>query len=152
MVNEAAKTPTLSSQTEDKTSLSPKDSPLSHMSVLVVEDDPASRKYMRLMLNHQHMDVLLAENGEDALKQVKGKKFDGMLLDIALGSGISGLELGETLKKKKAYRDTPMIAVTAYERESLGDMDARGFTGYLRKPYHPRDLIKVLENQLITDI
>jgi len=37
-----------------------------------------------------------------------------MLLDIALGPGISGLELGEQFKEMSRFAETPMVAVTAF--------------------------------------
>ena len=110
----------------------------------MVEDDQSSRRYLRLILQRQDYEIVEATNAEEALNIVDDKRIDGMLLDIALGQGLNGLELGENLKNRKKFEKTPMIAVTAYPRENLGDMDSKGFTGYLQKPYVPDELWDIL--------
>ena len=115
---------------------------------MIVEDDPASRKYLRLILTHQDYNVIIAVTGEDALEQIASGDVDGMLVDIALGSGISGLDLVVALKQDERFSETPLIAVTAYERDNLGDLDDSGFTGYIQKPYYPHELWEVLKDQL----
>jgi len=58
-----------------------------------------------------------------------------LFLDVSLGDGISGLELGALLKTKQDFKDTPMIAMTAHDERVIGDYEEVGFTGYLQKPY-----------------
>ena len=58
-----------------------------------------------------------------------------MLLDIALGPGISGIQLCEQLKQESRFSNTPAIAVTAFAKDNLDEFDRVGFVGYLPKPY-----------------
>lgn len=122
------------------------DSP--RLSALVVEDDFASRQYLLLLLKKLEIGAVAAETGEDALDAIKGKDVDIMLLDIALGPGISGLELGEELKKEDRFTETPMVAVTAFSKDKLENLEKIGFSGYLPKPYTIDQLKSILDKHL----
>ena len=71
-----------------------------------------------------------------------------MLLDIALGPGISGLELGEQFKQKKRFAETPMVAVTAFSKDKLDNLYEMGFSEYLPKPYTIDELKSLLDKYL----
>ncbi|MCF6237852.1 MAG: response regulator [Candidatus Marinimicrobia bacterium] len=117
-------------------------------SVLVVEDDFASRQYLLLLLKKLEYSAFAAETGEQALELMRGKSVDIMLLDIALGPGISGLELGSTLKQKNRFESTPMVAVTAFSKDKLATLDEAGFADYMSKPYTIVELKAMLEKYL----
>ena len=104
-------------------------------SVLVVEDDFASRQYLHLLLKKLEYEVYMAETGEEALVLMKDKKVDLMLLDLALGPGMTGIELGISLKKEKRLSATPMIAVSAFSKDKFRKLKTTGFTDYLAKPF-----------------
>jgi CheY-like chemotaxis protein len=115
--------------------------------LLIVEDDPSSRQLMHYMLNKLDLDSFGVDTGEAALDTIKENDVAGFLLDIALGNGIDGLELGEQIKSDQRFADTPMIAVTAYDRKSLGNLKEIGFTGYLQKPFSKEKLKALLSDQ-----
>ena len=117
--------------------------------VLVVEDDFASRQYLKFMLKRLNVEYLEAENGEDALELVRDKDIDVLLLDIALGFGISGIQLCEQLKQNSRFSDTPAIAVTAFAKDNLKEFDRVGFAGYLSKPYTFEQLKEILDKYLV---
>lgn len=125
-------------------------SKLKNKTILVVEDDKSSRLLVKHFLESFEINVVDAESGEAALKILNDRPtqpVEGMLLDIALGAGINGLDLGKKIKSSKLYADAPMIAVTAYEKNKLGDMEGGGFTGYLQKPFSSEQLRTLLEAQ-----
>jgi len=64
--------------------------------LLVVEDDAASRKAIRLALRAHHVEVDEAESGEQALSRITDTVYDCIVLDLGL-PGMSGLELMEHL-------------------------------------------------------
>jgi len=117
-------------------------------SILVVEDDFASRQYLLLLLKKLKFDSVAAETGEQALELMKDKKVDMMLLDIALGPGISGLELGAKLKQRTRFSTTPMVAVTAFTKDKLQTLESSGFADYMSKPYTIHQLKEMLEKHL----
>ncbi len=116
--------------------------------VLVVEDDFASRQYLLLLLRKLEYLSIAAETGEEALELMKKKNADIFLLDIALGAGINGLELGKILKKEDRFAEVPMVAVTAFSKEKLVSLDDAGFSDYMAKPYTIVQLKQLLEKHL----
>jgi len=117
-------------------------------SILVVEDDFASRQYLLLLLKKLEYTSFAAETGEQALELMRDKNVDLMLLDIALGPGISGLELGATLKQEQRFSETPMVAVTAFSKDKLDTLEEAGFSDYMSKPYTIGQLKQLLEKYL----
>ncbi len=115
------------------------------MTALVVEDDFASRQYLLLLLKKLNYLAISAETGEEALELMQKNNADILLLDIALGSGISGLELGAILKKEERFSKVPMVAVTAFSKEKLATFDEAGFSDYLAKPFTIVQLRQLLE-------
>ncbi|NQV48928.1 MAG: response regulator [Candidatus Marinimicrobia bacterium] len=116
--------------------------------VLVVEDDFASRQYLLLLLKKLEYQSHSAETGEQALELMKENDADIMLLDIALGPGITGLELGETLRQDKRFQNVPMVAVTAFSKDKLDNLLEAGFSDYMAKPYTIGQLKDMLDKYL----
>lgn len=116
--------------------------------VLVVEDDFASRKYLQLLLKKLDYTYFAAETGEQAKALMSDKTVDIMLLDIALGPGISGLDLGVTFKAEERFADTPMVAVTAFSKDKLQTLETSGFSDYMAKPYTIVQLKDMLDKHL----
>ncbi|MGH7123034.1 MAG: response regulator, partial [Stellaceae bacterium] len=87
-------------------------------SVLVVEDEPAISTLLRYNLEKEGFDVSEARDGEEALLQLKEAKPDAVLLDWMLPR-ISGLELCRQIRRAPAWRDVPVIMLTA--RGEAGD-------------------------------
>ncbi|MCF7807994.1 MAG: response regulator [Candidatus Marinimicrobia bacterium] len=115
---------------------------------LVVEDDPASKKYMSLLLKKLNCQFIVAESGEQALEMMKDRDVDIMLLDIALGPGMSGIDLGGILKQESRHSQTPMIAVSAFSKEDVNRLESFGFSDYLAKPYTINGLKEILDKYL----
>lgn len=106
--------------------------------VLVVEDEPAIRQFLRTTLCMQGLRMIeattLAE-GERALADVRPA---AVLLDLGLPDG-DGLQL---LRSLRAASKTPVIVLSARDREldKIAALDA-GADDYLLKPFDSRDLI-----------
>jgi two-component system cell cycle response regulator DivK len=67
-------------------------------------------------------------------------------MDVQLPK-ISGLEATRRLRAEKATAETPIIVITSFAL-SGDDQKAReaGATGYLAKPYSPRDLLALIRS------
>lgn len=118
--------------------------------ILVVEDDATSRDVINLFLKNIYQ-IFFAQDGEAALLLAKENNFDLILLDINLGSGITGLEVMEKLRLFDEYKKTPIIAATAFAM--LGDKEKflnSGFNHYISKPYLKQQLIQLLADSLRT--
>ncbi|MCZ7610149.1 MAG: ATP-binding protein [Ignavibacterium sp.] len=116
--------------------------------ILIVEDDLTSREVINLFLKNL-FKVKFAEDGIKAIEIAEKEKFDLILMDINLGSGITGIEVMERIRKISGYKNIPIIAATAFAM--LGDREkflSIGFNHYISKPYIKSQLTKLLNEAL----
>ncbi|MCH8033949.1 MAG: PAS domain S-box protein [Bacteroidetes bacterium] len=118
--------------------------------VLMVEDDESSKDVTKVFLKGI-CNLTFAASGEEALNAVEKEKFDAILMDINLGSGMSGTEAVGKIKKFNEYKDTPIVAITAFAMQ--GDKDEflnAGCTHYISKPFN-RISISRLMKEILTN-
>lgn len=85
------------------------------MKVLVVEDEPSLIFTLRDTLESEGYDVVVSEEGSQAMEMIKEHKPDLMILDIML-PGKSGYEIMEEIRKEKLA--FPVIMLTAKDQET----------------------------------
>jgi two-component system phosphate regulon response regulator PhoB len=109
--------------------------------VLVVEDEPALVTLLRYNLEREGFSVNEAHDGEEALLQLREHKPDAVLLDWMLPR-ISGLEVCRQIRRAPAWRDLPVIMLTARgeEGDRVRGLDS-GADDYVVKPFSPGELI-----------
>ncbi len=116
--------------------------------VLLVEDDMLNSEMVEVFL-HDYCKLHIARSGEEALERITKYKYDAFLMDIALGSGMSGLQTSNVIRSTPGYEGVPIIAVTAYamsgEKEKFL---AAGLTDYISKPFTNTELINALDKAL----
>ncbi len=105
--------------------------------ILVVDDERLNINVLVELLEKEYR-LLVAKNGEQAFKRLRGEVLpDLILLDIMM-PGMSGYEVLTRLRADAATRDIPVIFVTALGQ--TGD-ETRGFElgamDYIRKPFNP---------------
>jgi two-component system response regulator MprA len=100
--------------------------------ILVVEDDRRIREMLRRGLVFEGYAVATADNGEEALRQVRESMPDGVILDLML-PGIDGLEV---CRRLRTVSNVPILMLTA--RDAITDrvtgLDA-GADDYMVKPF-----------------
>lgn len=109
--------------------------------ILVVEDNPASRKLFGEILREAGHDVHLAVTADNGIAHMVADQFDLVLMDIQL-PGTDGLTATAMLRANPATKNVPILAVTAHAM--AGDekrMRDAGFDGYVAKPVSYRDLL-----------
>ena len=109
--------------------------------VLVVEDDPETRRFYMGVLAAEGFLTHEAHNGFQALAKAIESPPDLVLTDIAV-PGIDGIELCRRLRADARTRSVPVLAVTGYEDRRYPDrvMDA-GANRVLLKPLDPIVLV-----------
>jgi FixJ family two-component response regulator len=116
--------------------------------VVVVEDDPGSRRTLARVLRAGGFDAAVYESAEDFLASPPTTLPVGMLLDINLG-GLSGLELQHRLRSEGSR--LPIIMITAYDEPHTRERAERlGCLAYLNKPCEPETIISLLRS-LVSD-
>ncbi len=111
--------------------------------VLVLDDNESALALIERMLRPS-FEVDLTDSFADALRRAEATHYDLLLLDIHLSGEASGMELMKALRVTPAYRDTPIIAFTAFalpgDREKFLN---EGFSEYLSKPFTKQQLLSV---------
>ncbi|MCP5054918.1 MAG: response regulator, partial [bacterium] len=117
--------------------------------ILVVDDIESNRTVLQEMLPRVQLEVVTAENGEEALF-IAGEYLPHIIImDIAMPV-MDGLEATEALKSNPKTKDIPVIILsassTAEQKEKILRDDM--FTAYLTKPLNVSLLLKELSNHL----
>lgn len=103
--------------------------------ILVVDDDAEIRDTLTSLLQHEGYTVLRAENGVQALEQLRRDHPNVMLLDLMMPV-MSGWEVLEELEESGELGRIPIIVVSA--------MCAPGARACLRKPVDLEELLAVV--------
>lgn len=114
---------------------------MSNELILVVEDDPASRKLMRDVLEFKGYRSQEAETAKDGLRLVGEERPALILMDVQL-PGMSGIDALKILRGAAETSDIPVIAVTAsvmHRQEK--ELIAAGFDDWERKPISVASLL-----------
>ena len=114
------------------------ESPHTNLRVLVVDDEPAIRRYLRVALGAHDYTVFEAANGQEALAGVAGHRPDLVIIDLGLPD-IDGLEVTRQLRE---WTHLPIIilSVRGEEAEKIAALDA-GADDYLTKPFGAGELL-----------
>jgi len=109
--------------------------------ILIVEDDPAIREMVGMVLTREGYDMLEAGNALEARKIIASRKPDLILLDWML-PGISGFEFARQLHGNNAQRPPPVIMLTARDQEAdkIAAFEA-GADDYVSKPFSVSELL-----------
>jgi CheY-like chemotaxis protein len=116
--------------------------------ILIVDDNQANLKLIRLLLQSEGYEVRTAADGEEAQELLKTFRPRLILMDIQL-PGMDGLELTRRLKVNPETREIRVVALTAYAMR--GDEQKAceaGCDGYIPKPIDTRTLPKIVEKYL----
>ncbi|MDR3626267.1 MAG: PAS domain S-box protein, partial [Ignavibacteriaceae bacterium] len=103
--------------------------------ILLVDDDESTAEIVKLVLK-KIVAVYIAGSGEMALEMVMKNKYDIILMDIVLGSGMNGIETTKKIREITGYETIPIIALTAYAMpEDKPKFISEGLTHYVSKPF-----------------
>jgi len=106
--------------------------------ILVVDDEPAIRRFLNTSLSANGYAVFEAVTGEDALQSLPSVRPDLVILDLGL-PGISGVDVARSMRE---WAQTPIIVLSVREQESdkIDALDA-GADDYLTKPFSVGELL-----------
>ncbi len=109
------------------------------MKILIAEDEVATAKALKLLLERSKYSVDIVHTGSDAWDYISGASYDVVVLDIMM-PGMSGLEV--LTKMRKSSIKTPVLLLTAKAEveDRIAGLDA-GADDYLPKPFATGELI-----------
>ena len=105
--------------------------------ILVIEDDPQTRRLLKTNLCNRGWRVIEAENGKSGLSLVKSDSPDLVILDLGLPD-IDGISVTKRLRQ---FSDLPVLVLSArsQEQNKIMALDA-GADDYLTKPFSTGEL------------
>ena len=120
--------------------------------ILLVEDEEAIRKFVKINLEREGYEVYEAGSGEEGLDVAREKKPEIVVLDVML-PGIDGFEVCKNLRQEFPELGIIMLTAKAEDYDKIMGLQY-GTDDYLTKPFNPTELtlrIKSLERRLELD-
>jgi two-component system, NtrC family, response regulator PilR len=106
--------------------------------ILLVDDEPSMREMLRIVLRRDGYEVVMAENGREAIRLLQGEPFDLLLSDIRMPD-ISGVDVLRAAKDLN--RDIVAFMMTAFaSTESAVEAMRLGAVDYFTKPFNVDEL------------
>ena len=112
--------------------------------VLLVEDDPALRRYLEVVLQRAGYRVLSAGDGLEAMKFLLAETVDVIVTD-ALMPNLDGYELCRFVRSSSHLADLPIILLSALDPRNTTD-ESEQVNAFLAKPVSPEDLLASIES------
>lgn len=117
---------------------------LSGAKLLLVEDNEINQELAEELLTSNGIGVVVANDGKEALKILKGNSFDGILMDCQMPV-MDGYTATREIRKQAEYKDLPIIAMTANvmsgDREKAVDA---GMNDHIGKPINVKDMFTTI--------
>ncbi len=109
-----------------------------NMTILIVDDEPRIRDFVRMNLELEHYAVLEANNGVEAVEQLREFLPDLVVLDVMMPE----MDGFETLRAIREVSTVPVIMLTVRqsEQDRIHGLDL-GADDYIAKPFSPGELL-----------
>jgi CheY-like chemotaxis protein len=130
-------------------SLHQSDESLVGKKVLVVDDDVRNIFAISSILERHGMNVVTANNGQEAIDRVEAEAGVAMVLMDIMMPGMDGYETMRAIRTRPEFRSLPIIALTA--KAMKGDREKcieAGASDYIAKPVHTDQLLALLRQWL----
>lgn len=108
--------------------------------VMVVDDEEDFLETLVNRLKKRNIDSVGCLNGEEALKAMKGKLFDVVILDIKMPGGMDGIEVLREMKRIQPLVEVILLTGHASVETSIEGMKLGAFD-YLLKPVKLEELL-----------
>lgn len=124
---------------------------LKNKKILIVDDDIRNVYALTIALENHDMDILVAENGREALEVLKEHpNTDLILMDIMMPE-MDGFEAIQHIRKINIFETIPIIALTAKAmKHSREECLEAGATDYISKPIDLEQLFSLMQVWLFT--
>lgn len=117
--------------------------------VLIVESQPEVRELLSLTFETGPYNIILAENGEQALSLARSQRPEIILMDVVLPGSIDGLQLCHQFKTDPHTKDSYVLILTAKGQAADKEKGyAAGADGYIVKPFSPMKLLQKVRDIL----
>jgi len=110
--------------------------------IMIVDDEPDTVDLVKLVLETEGYEILVAYSGSEALEKIKTEKPDMVLLDIMM-PGMDGWAVRTKLLEDKGTKDIPIVMLTARAQpiDKMIGLHVVGVSDYITKPFGRRELV-----------
>lgn len=116
--------------------------------ILAVDDQKMMRELVKTVLEGDGHQVLLAEDGVEAMAIARDNTADLVLSDINMPN-MNGISLVSKLRRLDNYAEVPIIMLTTESADFKKDKARKmGASGWLQKPFDPPRLVKAVRSML----
>ena len=115
--------------------------------ILVVDDEPQMRELLSMFLIQKGFQASAAATAEEALKKIREKPVDCVVLDINLG-GEDGLQILANLKVFDPKLRVVMLTGMGFVEDFLQEAQQKGADGYVSKELPLDELVRTLQKAL----
>ncbi len=116
--------------------------------VVVIEDEPFILMMIEDKLKRAGIEVIALRESVNALDVIREEKPDLVLMDWMMPE-ISGLEVSKALKADEKLKDIPIFMLSAKgQEEDIRRGFESGVAKYLTKPFSPKALLEIVEEEL----
>lgn len=116
--------------------------------IITVDDSSTVRQMVSFTLKNEGFDVIQAEDGVDALKQIGKKAVDMVITDLNMPN-MDGIELIKALRTDQRLKFVPIVMLTSESQEmKKREGKEAGATGWIVKPFNPEQLVSVVKKVL----
>lgn len=113
--------------------------------VLIVDDEPAIGNILARILSNKGHQAQTVTSGKAALAMLQDAGYDLLVADLKM-SGISGIDLYQTLKKKRPEMVDRIVFITGDTMtEETNEFLASAGRPYLAKPFTPIEFLETIE-------
>jgi CheY-like chemotaxis protein len=114
--------------------------------ILLADDDPSVREFVKRALVHQGHAVTSANDGNEALTCLESQPFDLMITDVVM-PGLDGIELSERATAK--CPEMKILVITGYaDQQQRAAVSAGGIESILIKPFTLQQICSAAANAL----
>ncbi len=116
--------------------------------ILTVDDSSTMRQMVNFTLSEAGYEVVEASDGQEALSKISDNPVHMMITDLNMPQ-MDGITLIREIRAKEDYKFIPIIMLTT-ESQTEKKMEGRaaGATGWIIKPFTPKQLINVVQKVL----
>ena len=109
--------------------------------ILLVDDDPRLREYMRINLEIEGYTVVEAGSAEEGMEALDSDKTPQLILLDVMMPGVDGWEMLQRIQDR--HGTIPVIMFSGQvDAKSAADAQKRGASGFIGKPFDPQQLIE----------
>lgn len=116
--------------------------------ILIADDEPNIVISLEFLMKREGYDVIVANDGEEAVHRIRGDRPDLVLLDVMMPKK-SGFEVCQEIKSDPDLQATRILMLTAKGRDTeVSKGLALGADAYMTKPFSTKELVERVRSML----